>query len=322
MQVVTPDLVAGKIVLLRLDIDVPVRGGAIIEDFRLKMGLPTIKLCLSRAQKVIIMGHLGRPKGKVMEDLSVALIHDWLSEQGFDFELKSNKIKLLENLRFDLGEEKASFETAKQLANMGDVFVNEAFAAHHPAASTTLLPKLLPHSAGLRFAREVSTLTQVRENPHHPLVVIIGGAKVEDKIPAMLSMSKVADTVLMGGKIATPGLIDLDLPQNVRLGKLNESGTDITPETVLEWGKIIAGAKQILWNGPLGKVEEAENNQTGAIAKIIIDAKAQSIIGGGDTIGYLGKFGLLEKFSFVSTGGGAMLKFLAEGTLPTIVALE
>lgn len=345
MQIINSDLIKGKKVLLRLDIDVPlekveIRNSKfeirILDDFRLKTGLPTLKLCLENAQEVIIMGHLGRPH-KVEPELSVKPIYDWLEKEleklGIEGVL-GGKLKLLENLRFESGEEECNLDYAKELAALGDVFVNEAFAAYHESASTTVLPTLLPHFAGLRFAQEVEKLTCVREAPRRPLVAIIGGAKVEDKLPVVEAMSKIADYVLVGGKIAQgEALRGKASPyENVLLADLNEEGTDVTPQTLEKWKPIIREAKMIVWNGPLGKVEDPKNFQTHTLANLIVQAEAlskgqsssgrESILGGGDTIGYLGKLGLLEKFSFVSTGGGAMLKFLETGTLSTIQALK
>lgn len=331
MQIISAPFVAGKKVLLRADLDVPLEckvGSAecrVSEDFRLKAGLPTLKLCLENAAQVIIMGHLGRPGGKEVPELSVVPIYEWFKDNGFQKDLELGKLKLLENLRFENGESFDSaqdhgkvLEYAKELARFGDVFINEAFAAHHPAASTTVLPTLLPHAAGLRFAKEVEILTRVRENPMHPLTVIIGGIKIEDKLPAIEVLSKVADKILVGGKIAW----QIKPRENILVGELNYEGTDITSQTLETWKEIILEAKQILWNGPLGAIEEVKNDATLKLARIIIESGADSIVGGGDTIGALGKWGLLDKFSFVSTGGGAMLEFLSKGTLPTIEALE
>ena len=340
MQVVSPDLVKGKKVLLRFDIDVPIQNGKVVDDFRLKAGLPTLKLCLENAEQVIIMGHIGRPGGREVLELSVEPIHDWLVENDLRSHLSSGKLKLLENLRFEVGEEGCDLEYANKilkLAASGEprfqrvqndddnlFYVNEAFAAHHPSASTTVLPTLLPHAVGLRFAEEVQKLTEVRENPERPLVVIIGGVKIEDKGPAIEAMSKIADTVLVGGKLASElGQKYHDRDTNVLAGSLTEDGMDISQKTVEEWEPIIRGAKMIVWNGPLGKVEEEKYSKgTEEIARAIIDSGAQSLIGGGDTIKVLNRLGILEKFSFVSVGGGAMLKFLTEGTLATIKALD
>lgn len=306
MQVVTADFVKHKKVLLRLDLDVSIEVGKVTEDFRLKASLSTLDLCLQNASQVIIMGHIGRPsfaeasEGK--PQFSVAPIYNWLIDQGYE------KFKLLENLRFESGEDACDLEYAKELASLGEVYVNEAFGAHHPASSTTILPTLLPHAAGLHFAEEVRKLGEVRNNPKHPLVVIIGGVKLEDKLPAIESMRKIADSVLIGGKIAS----EIGLSKN-----LTEDGLDINEETISEWKLILQNASQIVWNGPLGK----EDHGTLEIAKAVIDSDAESIVGGGDTVAFLDRVGLLDKFSFVSVGGGAMLKFLTEGTLPTIEVL-
>ncbi|MDO8618409.1 MAG: phosphoglycerate kinase [Candidatus Daviesbacteria bacterium] len=382
MQVVTPELIKDKKVLLRMDLDVPLVESSgksqesrivVADDFRLKAGLPTLKLCLESAEEVIIMGHIGRPQGFDPE-LSVEPIYDWLEKQGLCSHLTSGKLKILENLRFEAGEsfdtaqdETAVSDYAKELAKLGDpsttstalstsslrtsVFVNEAFASYHPSASTTVLPTLLPHFAGLRFMEEVEVLTRVRNNPKHPFVAIIGGAKVDDKLPVVEALSKIADYVLVGGKLVSElagpvaqqphptsststalSVRALDgaprfappanLPDNVLIGELNEAGTDVTHETIEKWKPIIQKAKMIVWNGPMGKIEEPKNFQTHELANIIIQTEAETIVGGGDTIGYLGKLGLLERFSFVSTGGGAMLKFLETGTLPTIEVLK
>jgi len=338
MQVVTAHLIKGKKVLLRLDIDVPIEDGRVVDDFRLLAGMPTLELCLESASKVIIMGHIGRPEGKKVEELSVAPVFDWLVEHGFGDELDSGKLQLLENLRFEKGEEEASIYYAKELAALGgfldsytpkaelsqmqSIYVNDAFASHHKAASTTILPMLLPHAAGLQFAKEAETLKEIRENPLKPLVAIIGGVKVDDKLPAALALSKVADQVLVGGKIASELKNRTDLPENLILADLTVDQEDISAETVNIWAPIISSAASVLWNGPLGKVEDPKNNSSEKIAQLIIESNAKSIIGGGDTVGFLGKLGLLDRFGFVSTGGGAMLKFLETGTLPTIEALK
>ena len=344
MQVVTGDLIKGKKILLRLDLDVLLENGRVIDDFRLKAGLPTLKLCLENASNVVIIGHLGRPaeagrpNGVEVPELSVAPVYQWFSEQGFKEDLESGKLKFLENLRFEKDEDEASMEFAHSIIDLVDpedrgdvVFVNEAFAAHHPAASTICLPKLLPHFAGLRFAEEVKKLNEVRNNPKRPLVAIIGGVKIEDKGPAIEALSKFANTVLVGGKLADTSLASA-LPHNVLLGKLTEDGFDVTEDTLDLWDGIIKGAGEIIWNGPVGKLEDGKAQGTYKLAKLIVDSKANIIVGGGDTVGFLSAAGLLDEFEnhglpagrqgFVSTGGGAMLKFLTDGTLPTIEALN
>lgn len=322
MQFLTEGLILGKRVLLRLDLDVTIENGRVVDDFRLLAGMETLGFCLDYASTVIIMGHIGRPKGED-PSLTVKPIVDWLEEGYGHITLPEGKLHILENLRFEAGEDACDPSFTKELASYGDVYINEAFASHHPASSITELPKLLPHAAGFHFAQEVETLTKIRTNPDKPFVAVVGGAKVEDKLPAVLSLAKVADAVLVGGKIASE-IKDQNtqIPPNVMLGKLTEDGQDLAPETIESWKSLIAGAKLIVWNGPVGKVEDPKNNQSQALAGLITSSTAQTILGGGDTISYVTKLGLLDKFSFVSTGGGAMLKFLIDGTLPSIEALK
>lgn len=332
MQVVNPQLITDKRVLLRLDIDVPlVQPSAsshqpsewiIEDDFRLEAGVPTLQLCLKFAKSVTVVGHLGRPGGQRDKKLSIAPVKAW-----FDGRLGMNgpdgKLQFLENLRFDPREESLDQGFAKELAVKGDVFINEAFASYRPAASTTLLPSILPHGAGLRFNEEVKILTKVREKPIKPLVVIMGGAKIEDKLPVISVLAKIADAVLVGGKL--PIEIkekNIAVASNVFVGMLNEEGTDIAPSVTDSWERVLSNAGMVVWNGPVGFVEDEKNIQTRRIAEIVTSLNAQSVVGGGDTIGALKKWNLLDKFSFVSTGGGAMLKFLSDGTLPTIQALS
>lgn len=341
VNVVAPELIAGKKILLRLDLDVPIKDKKVVDDYRLKAGLTTLKLCLEHAQSVTVMGHLGRPGGKEVPGLSVEPIYDWLCEQLDCQALAERKIRLLENLRFEKGEEECSIEFAKELIRLGSgdfynssdsencklVYINEAFAAFHPAASTVVLPKLLPHAAGLRFAEEVKRLTQVLENPKRPLVGIIGGAKVADKLPAIQSLAKIADVVLVGGKLVAEIAADPNVlgenSHKIVVAKLNEAGTDITPQTCEAWQQMVRSAKMVLWSGPLGKVEDPQNDQTKLLAEAIVNnTEMESIVGGGDSIAAFDKWELLGKFTFVSTGGGAMLKFLADKTLPTIEALK
>ena len=324
MQTVSAQLIAGKKVLLRLDIDVPIENGKILETFRLESGLETLKLCLAHAESVTCMGHIGRPGGVEVPELSVGPVVAWYEEQLKDLQLPEGKFHFLENLRFEKGEDEASVEYAHELAKMGDFFVLEAFASHRPAASTTVLASLLPHAAGLRFAKEVAELTKVRENPHRPMVAIIGGAKIEDKLAVVEQMSKSADAVLIGGKL--PHEIKekgLTFAPNVLVARMNESGFDLETEVAEKFADIIKAAKQIVWAGPMGKYEDEDQREgTRILAQAAVDSGLYSVIGGGDTITALSGVHMLDKMSFVSTGGGAMLKMLADGTLPTIEALK
>lgn len=312
--------ISGKRVLVRYDFDV-LTDNKTVEDFRLKVGLTTLRFCLQYASQVILMGHLGRPEGED-PNFSVEPIFNWFLQNGFEQDLSSKKLRILENLRFESGEDDASLDYAKELASLGDFYINESFAAYHPAASTTVLPTLLPHAAGLHFAKEVENLTRVRENSHQPLIVIMGGAKVEDKLPVITLFAKGADAILVGGKLVSEiRSQNLQMPANVLLGELNESGLDLTPESVESWREKINQAKMIVWNGPIGK----EDAGTAKLAQMVLDTNAETIVGGGDTVSFLDKQGLLQKFQskgFVSSGGGAMIKFLSEGNLPAIEALK
>lgn len=315
MKVISPDFVRDKKVLLRYDIDVVLHP---LEEFKLKAGLDTLKLCLQDASQVILMGHIGRPEGKVVKDLKVEPIRKW-----FEVKLQSNKLKVLENLRFDPKEETCDPAYAKELAVLGDIYINEAFSSYRPAASTTILPTLLPHAAGLHFAQEVQKLTEVRNNPKKPFIAIMGGAKVVDKLPVIQVLAKKADAVLVGGKLVTEiREQQLRLPANVLIGKLTEDGFDIAAETTASWERLIRQSRMIVWNGPLGKFEDPKNDQSAKIAQLVMSSDAETVVGGGDTIALLNQLNMLDQFSFVSVGGGAMLKFLSDGTLPTIEALS
>ena len=321
MQIVNSSLIAGKKVLLRYDIDVQITDGKVTEDFKLKAGLPTLNLCLQNAEAVILMGHVGRPEGKVVPELSIEPIRKWFWGQGFS---RAN-FRILENLRFDPREEAGDLSFAKELAAMGDIYINEGFGSYRPAVSTTILPTLLPHAAGLRFAEEVRILGEVRDHSVKPFIAIIGGAKVVDKLPVIEVLAQKADVVLVGGKLISEiREQNLDLPKNVLVGMLNGDGFDIAAETVSAWNNLISKVAMIVWNGPLGKFEDPKNDATKKIARIILDSGAQAVIGGGDTVAALSQYGLLQKAqekAFVSVGGGAMLKLLADGTLPTIEVL-
>jgi phosphoglycerate kinase len=328
MQTVQPQLIQGKKVLLRLDLDVPIAQGKVLDDFRLEAGMDTLDLCLQYADSVIVMGHIGRPQG---EDpmFSVKPIVDWFEEKFAHIELPEGKLHIMENLRFEAGEDGSDVNFAKELIACADpngqggvVFINDAFAAHHPAASTTVLPTLLPHAAGIKFAEEVEKLLGVRQNPQKPLIAIIGGAKIEDKLPVIQTLAGIADTVLVGGKL--PAEIKdkgMQFGPNILIAQMNEAGTDLSSQSISELSQKFQGVKQVIWAGPMGKYETGETAGSKALAEAIIASGADSIIGGGDTIACLDQLGLLDKFSFVSTGGGAMLELLAKGTLPTIEAL-
>ena len=229
----------------------------------------------------------------------------------------------LENLRYNPGEEANSSEFSKYLASFGDVYCNDSFAvSHRDHASFTGIAKLLPGYAGIHLLEEVEQLEAVMRQPAHPLVAILGGSKVETKMPAINNMAKFVDTILLGGKLVAEA-DSVVLPPQVHLGKLTSNGFDITPESAQEFAAKIAQAKTIIWNGPLGKFEEPPYDQgTKIVAQAVAANKsATRVIGGGDTIAALNQFNLADQSGYISTGGGAMLDFLAGDSLPGLAAI-
>jgi len=343
--------VKGKRVFLRADLDVPLsEAGRIEDDTRLKACLPTVKYLLKQNAKIILAGHLGRPKG-VDKSLSLKPVAEWFAKQFAIFNLQFSKlggfegwkigpdIFLLENLRFYPGEKANDPEFAKKLAGLADIYVNDAFAMCHRAhASMVGITKFLPHFAGLHLEKEVENLNQCLQCPKRPLVVIIGGKKIETKLPLVAKMHQLADYVLVGGKIAEETEV-LAKIQNEKINghkatllvaDLNSDQTDITPKAAEDFLGIINLAGTIIWNGSMGITgQKAEGRKqktdtergTRLMAEGIIKSGAYSVVGGGDTLEYLNKLSVLDKFSFVSTGGGAMLSFLSGEKLPGIEAL-
>ncbi len=312
----------GKKVLVRCDFDVPVENGIIIDDSRIKECLPTIQYLLDRAQKVILLGHLGRPKGDDNK-YSLILLAERLKillgrENNHD-----DNLFLRENLRFDEREEKNDEGFAKELAELGDFFVNEAFAvSHRKHASIVGIPKFLPHCAGLHFASEVENLSKVLEKPEKPLVFVIGGTKPETKMAYVESFAAIADAVLIGGTLSKERDRVKENPI-LDFADLSKDGLDISENSIGHFIDLIEGAGTVVWNGPMGKYEDEKwEKGTRKIAEAIANSKAFKIVGGGDTIAALTKFGLIDKMDYISTGGGAMLEFLANGTLPGINALN
>ncbi len=331
MKVITQDILKGKKVLLRFDIDVSITEGKVTDDFRLLAGLETVEMCLKYAQKTTIIGHIGRPDGQD-EKYSTLPIVDWL-EENLEAQFTEGALMVLENLRFDKREsiedpkDKDALEFAELLKGDHDLFINEAFASHHPAVSTTTLPTLMPSYFGLRFTQEIEELSHTIEHPHHPVVVIIGGAKVEDKYPAVLSLADRFDDILVGGLLAKKVKSEkLKVKSNVSLATMSENGLDISDESIESFKRKIAGANQLIWAGPVGKFEDDRGNRGNQeLAKAILEAGVEVLIGGGDTIAMLNALGLIDQMQdkgFVSVGGGAMLEFLMEGTLPTIEAIS
>lgn len=327
MNPVTSAEVSGKNVIVRADLDLAERNGQ-LETFRLDRLIPTLRDLLSRGASVRIIAHRGRPNGIPNPALSTAPFAPLLSERlgeevrfaGDITSSPSGKISLFENLRFSPGEENNSQDFVEALLGLGEIYVNESFAsAHRSHASVTSLPKYLPHFAGLNLMAEVENLTKILERPERPLVVIIGGSKVETKRPLIERMQTLADAVLIGGSLVNEGLQPME---KVILPLDNISGKDIGTQTQELFKKWINSAKTIVWNGPMGIYEDpAFAAGSVAVARAVSASPAFTVVGGGETIACLNELGLLPQIKFVSTGGGAMLEFLSGKPLPGLEAL-
>ncbi len=332
--------VSGKRVFLRADLDVPVEPEAVHNKLETEIAtrLTNLKstfnyLIEKGAFQIIIAGHMGRPEGFDLSLSTKQLIeplgHILNSEITFskNFENKTGaKVVLLENLRFWEGEIKNDMEFAKKLASIVDVYVNDAFGnCHREHASMVALPSLLPHAAGLHLEKEVSELSKILHSAEKPLISVVGGAKIETKIPVIENLVKISDLVLVGGELPVEikkSNIKLENENKVLVAGLTSDLKDIDEESTNRFVEVIKGAKTVVWNGPMGLFEEGFTKGTLGLAKAIIDSGAYSVVGGGDSTQFLEKVGLLSKFSFVSAGGGAMLEFLSGKVLPGIKALE
>ena len=329
----------GKRVILRVDFNEPIKNGKVVDDFRIRKTLPTINFLRKRGAKVIIISHLTDGKNKSLEPVAKYL-SPLLTRRG-----AGGEVLLLENIRNYPGEEKNDKNFAKQLAKLGDIYVNDAFSAsHRNHASIVGIPEYLPSFAGLLFEEEFKNLSHAFK-PTHPFLLILGGVKFGSKLGVLEKFVKIADIIFIGGALANSffwankiniGRSVLDKKVNIkkflrnpkiivpidakkRGGKILDIGSLATKELSL----LIKNAKFILWNGPLGNFEiKGFEKGTIAVAKAIAKSKAKTIIGGGDTIAAIDKAKIpLSKFSFVSTAGGAMLEFLAKGDLPGVKAL-
>jgi len=329
----------GKRVLVRCDFNCPLnKKGEIEDDFRIKRTIPTIEFLLKKDAKIILMSHLDDPGGRVVENLRLTPIQDKLFEyldlsilkapdckgeniKKMVFEMENGEIMLLENLRFHKGEEANDENFAKGLAELGEVYINDAFgASHRNHASIVGVPKFLPSFAGLLLEEEVRTLKKVIENPKRPLVGIFGGVKIETKLPVIKKFLEIADFVLVGGKIAKEVNFK---DKKLIVAETAKNGFDINEASIKKFKDIIEKSATIVWNGPLGFFEKKEyENGTKEVAKAISESKAFKVVGGGETLFAVFKYNLADKIDFLSTGGGAMLEFLAKGTLPGIEALK
>lgn len=310
----------GKRVLLRVDWNVPVdKNGNISDDSRIFASLETIKYILDNNGKVVLMSHFGRA-GDSMDP-----VFEYAKNK---FALLNNEdIKFLPNLRADSREENNDQGFAKELAAQGDIYVNEAFSVSHRShASVVGVPNFMSEKyAGINFMKEVENLSKAF-NPLHPFLFILGGAKLETKIPLLEKFLDIADVVFVGGTLALPASKDPKLSSNPKiffpLCDYSALDADLpTVDLILEKARV---SKFVLWNGPLGNYENGYTEGTKALAQGLAELheKVEVIVGGGDTLSAIKELNIEDKFTFVSTAGGAMLDFLANGTLPGIESLK
>lgn len=382
--------VKGKKVLVRCDFNVPMdEEKNITDNRRIVAALDTIKYLLEQNCKVILCSHLGRPKGEVNPKYSLAPVAKELSRllgkevklaedvvgesaKALTSNMSEGEIVLLENVRYEAGEEKNDEELSKKFASLAEVYVNDAFGtAHRAHSSTTGVASFLPAVSGFLIEKELKFLGSALENPERPFVAILGGAKVSDKIGVIDNLLEKVDTLIIGGGMAYTffkamgyevgnSLCELDkldlanslmekakskgvklmLPVDNRVGKefsndteskfVNSTeipadweGLDIGPKTIEMYGEELRKAKTVVWNGPLGAFEMEQFAQgTNSIARILAEVDATTIVGGGDSAAAVEKVGLADKFTHISTGGGASLEFLEGKKLPGIEALQ
>jgi phosphoglycerate kinase len=326
---------AGKVCILRAGFDT--KGPK--DSLRLERAIPTIKFLLKNKSRVLIISHHGRPraKDKSLKKFSLRAYIPFLEKnlkRKISF-LKSmpkdlsqdGDVFMLENLRFFPGEKKNDPKFAKRLAALGDFYVNDAFSnSHRRHASMVAIAKYLPSYAGLSLEEEMRHLGNVLKKPEKPFVVIFGGAKIEEKIHVIKNLLPKASKFLLGSSIIDRPKIGIRSPKIVKpidwISEKNEA-LDIGPLTVEMFAEIIRSAETIVWSGPLGKFEDKRFlGGSASLAKLIAKSQAFSVVGGGETTQLVKQLGLEKRYSFLSTGGGAMLEFLAGKKLPGIIALE
>jgi phosphoglycerate kinase len=328
-------------VLVRADLNVPLEDRRVADDTRIRAALPTIRLLLDQgAAEVVVCSHLGRPKGPDPA-FAIAPVAERLRELLGD----EPRVTVLENTRFNPGETKNDEGFARQLADGRDLYVDDAFgSAHRAHSSTEAVAHLLPAYAGLLLERELEALGKLLGDPERPFVAIVGGAKVDDKIGVLRSLSERADVILVGGKMAEeirehPIDVPVKLPSDVVAAAEFAAeaevevaavdavpqgwlGLDIGPETRAGYAKRIAMAKTVFWNGPMGVFEWPRfAHGTKAVAEAVAAADAFTVVGGGDSVRAVQELGLADRISWVSTGGGASLELLEGKELPGVAAI-
>lgn len=371
---------AGKRVLIREDLNVPVKDGKVTSDARIRASLPTIKAAKDAGAKVMLMSHLGRPEEGVYDEASsmkpvaehlsgllgqdVRLVKDYLD--GVD--VADGEVVLFENVRFNKGEKKDDETLSKQYAALCDIYVMDAFGtAHRAQASTHGVARFAPEAcAGPLLAAELDALGKALDKPAKPVVAIVGGSKVSTKLDVLNALSEICDQLIVGGGIANTflaaaghpvgkslcehdlvdtakdiaGKVNIPLPSDVvvasEFAETAEATTksidevadgdmilDVGPETAAQFAELLKSAKTILWNGPVGVFEfDQFGNGTKALADAIAQSDAFSLAGGGDTVAAVDKYGVNEKISYISTGGGAFLEFVEGKVLPAVAVLE
>lgn len=379
----------GKRVLIREDLNVPVKNGKVSSAARIEASLPTIKLALEKGAAVMVCSHLGRPtEGEFSEENSMRPVAEYLSRAlGRDVPLladylngvdvKAGDVVLFENVRFNKGEKKNADELAQKYAALCDVFVMDAFGtAHRAEGSTHGVAKFAKvAAAGPLLAAELEALDKALAKPERPMVAIVAGSKVSTKLDVLTSLSDLCDQLIVGGGIANTFLaaagykvgkslcehdlidtakkiaekVNVPLPVDVVVAEVkgpiedffafvngaeavvksvedvgdNDMILDVGPKTAAKFAEMLKAAKTILWNGPVGVFEvDKFGKGTEVLSQAIADSAAFSIAGGGDTLAAIDKYGVSEKISYISTGGGAFLEFVEGKKLPAVVALE